>query len=90
MPNLNAAKKDLRQTKKRTERNAIVHAQIRDYIRQSRKAAEKKDVVKTEENVNLAIKTLDKALKKGLLKKNTVARRKSILMRRLNAVKSAK
>ena len=108
MPNLQAAKKDLRQTKKRTARNKIKHAEIRDYMRQSRKAAEKKDIVKTEDSsdtnpqngdivlsiidgskttLEIAIKALDKALQKGLLKKNTVARRKSILVRRLNAVK---
>ena len=90
MANLKAAKKDLRQTKKRTERNNIIRDKIRDYMRQSRKAAEKKDVAKTEEYVNLAIKALDKALKTGLFKKNTVARRKSKLMRRLNDVKASK
>ena len=64
MPNLEAAKKDLRQTKKRTVRNSLIKTNIKDYIRQSRKAAEKKDLVKTEEYVNLAIKALDKALRK--------------------------
>jgi len=90
MPNLEAAKKDLRQTKKRTVRNSLIKTNIKDYIRQSRKAAEKKDLVKTEEYVNLAIKALDKALKNNIYKKNTVSRRKSILMRRLNSVKTSK
>ena len=90
MPNLKAAKKDLRQTKKRTERNSLIKAKVRDLIRQSRKAAEKNDQAKTEEYVNLAIKALDKALKNNIYKPNTVSRRKSILMRRLNAVKSSK
>lgn len=90
MPNLKAAKKDLRQTKKRTERNSLIKAKVRDLIRQSRKAAEKNDQAKTEEYVNLAIKALDKALKNNIYKSNTVSRRKSILMRRLNTVKSSK
>jgi small subunit ribosomal protein S20 len=90
MPNLKAAKKDLRQTKKRTERNSLIKSKVRDFIRQSRKAAEKNDLVKTEEYVNLAIKALDKALKNNIYKQNTVSRRKSILMRRLNSVKSSK
>ena len=90
MPNLKAAKKDLRQTKKRTERNSLIKAKVRDLIHQSRKSAEKKDQAKTEEYVNLAIKALDKALKNNIYKSNTVSRRKSILMRRLNIVKGSK
>lgn len=89
MPNLRAAKKDLRQSKKRQQRNELTYTKLRDLMRQTRKAAEAKDVKKTEELVKIAIKTLDKALKKGFMKKNTVSRRKSILARRLNEAKKA-
>jgi len=89
MPNLKAAKKDLRQSGKRQERNEQTYTKLRDLMRQTRKSAEVKDVKKTEELVKTAIKTLDKAVKKGFMKKNTVSRRKSILARRLNETKKA-
>lgn len=89
MPNLRAAKKDLRQSKKRQERNELTYTKLRDLMRQTRKSADVKDVKKTEELVKTAIKTLDKAVKKGFMKKNTVSRRKSILARRLNETKKA-
>jgi small subunit ribosomal protein S20 len=89
MPNLKAAKKDLRQSKKRQERNELTYTKLRDLMRQTRKSADAKDVKKTEELVKSAIKTLDKAVKKGFMKKNTVSRRKSILARRLNETKKA-
>jgi len=40
----------------------------------------KEDIVKT-------IKALDKAVKKGILKKNTAGRRKSLLMKKINVLK---
>ncbi len=86
MPNIKAAAKALRQTKKRTARNRQVKAQVEIALRQARKAI----IAKSAEAAKLAaqsIKVLDKAAKKGVLKPNTAARLKSRLMKSLHKLK---
>jgi small subunit ribosomal protein S20 len=77
MPNTSSAKKALRQTKKRTQLNI----EIKDTYKKAIKVANK--VIDTgkdaKEEIRLAQKTLDKAAKKGVIKKNTAARKLSRL-----------
>lgn len=83
--------KALRQAKRRTLRNAKVKAGI-DYLRKSvRKAMEAKDAKKAQEFAKDAIKAIDKAVQKSVLKRNTGARLKSRMTKAVNAlVKAAK
>lgn len=63
MPNLDNAKKALRQSKKRQVLNIKRKKTIKDTWKSS--------------NLSLIYKALDKAAKKGIIKKNKVARKKS-------------
>ncbi len=79
MPNKQAAIKALRQTKRRTGRNQVVRTKLEAAVRLTRgaTAAGTKD---TAEKVKAAIKLLDRAAQKGVLKANTAARGKSRLV----------
>jgi len=80
--------KDIRKTKKRLARNKYVKSTVEALINKSRKAIGTK-TEDAEKLVKEAIKKLDKAAQKGILKKNTVSRKKSRLMLRLNALKKS-
>lgn len=84
MPNKKAASKALRQTHKNRARNLRVERDVRSAIKTSREAiiAGKEDRQKL---VAEAIKKLDRAVAKGIIKKNTAARKKSRLAKRLRA-----
>ncbi|NCO05327.1 MAG: 30S ribosomal protein S20 [Candidatus Magasanikbacteria bacterium] len=83
MPILNNAKKALRQSKKRAAENKIVKDAYKQALKAVRKALEagEKDLT---EKIQFAQKKLDKAAKKGVLKKNTASRKLSRLMKRVN------
>lgn len=85
MPNKESAKKALRQTAKRTQRNKIAKAEIRSMRVAFRKALEAKDNAKAGDLAKTIGKKLDKAQARGILKKGTVARYKSRLMTKLNS-----
>lgn len=86
MPNIASAKKRVRQTIKRTRRNNLVKSQIKYYVKKFTEALKLDD----KENINTsfknAVKAIDKAVSKGVIHKNTAARRKSALYRKLAEV----
>lgn len=89
MPIKQAAMKALRQSKKRALRNRKVKEGI-EYLRRSvRKSLESKDVKNAQALAKSAIKAIDKAVQNKVLKKNTGARIKSRLAKRLNAAAAA-
>ena len=73
MPTKQAAFKALRQTKKHAERNTLAKLQLRDARRAVRKALASKEAKKAEESVKKAIKLLDKAYSRGIMKLNAIA-----------------
>ena len=83
MPQLKNAVKALRQSKKRYIRNEGVRANIQFLLKQSKNLSANKDA-KTQESLKRAIKAIDKAAQKGILKKNTAARKKSRLIKFIN------
>ena len=86
MPITKSAKKALRQSKKRARRNKIVKAEIKTLVKKSRKFITLQEIEKAQELVRAAVKKIDKAAQKGILKKNTAARKKSRLMKKLNLI----
>jgi len=86
MPIKKAAIKDLRQNKKRAKRNQKTKSDITALIRKVRKTIEKKDSAKAAEWLKQAIKQIDRAAQKGILKKNTAARKKSRLSKAVKAL----
>ncbi|MEK7072434.1 MAG: 30S ribosomal protein S20 [Patescibacteria group bacterium] len=83
MPIKKAAMKALRQNKTRALRNLKVKRNIKDLVKQSIKLIDSKENTAAEK-VKAAIKSIDKAIQNKVLKKNTGARKKSRLMKKLN------
>lgn len=81
MANHKSAEKRIRQTIKRTERNRYYRTRIKNIIKAVRESVAANDVSKAQEALKIANKELHKFVSKGIIKKNTAARRVS----RLNA-----
>lgn len=85
MPNIKSAKKELRKGKTRKSYNKRIEDNIKLLVKKSKKAIEAKDE-KAKELVAQALKAMDKAAQKGVIKKNTRDRKKSRLHATLNKV----
>jgi small subunit ribosomal protein S20 len=79
MANHKSALKRVRQTKKRTERNRFYRTRIKNLTRAVREAVEAGDKAKAEEAFKLVNKNFHAYVNKGILKKNTAARKVSRL-----------
>ena len=84
MPNIKAAKKRVKVIAAKTARNKATKSALRTAIKKANvavdgNAADKQDAVK------VAIKKIDQAAAKGLIHKNNAARKKSALVKKLNA-----
>ena len=86
MPIKDSAKKAVRQTIKHTRRNLIANAEIHSLRVKYRKLVIDKQAKESAELARMLSKKLDKAVARGIMKKNTVARLKSRLMKKLNAL----
>ena len=84
MPILKASKKAVRKDEKRRKRNELYRASLKKAMDFA-----KKDNY-SEEKVKEAVKIIDKLQSKGILHKNTAARRKSTLMAKLHATQKEK
>lgn len=87
MPIKKSAKKALRQNLKRKEKNHRVLLLIKDLRKKTRKSIVSENLAQAEEFIKKAVKTLDKAAKNKIIKKNAASRKKSRLMKRLNLLK---
>lgn len=83
MPNKASAKKELRKAKKRQSRNKKIERNLKDLIKNSRRAIAAKSAG-AKELVLKTLKDLDKAAKQGIIKKNARDRKKSRLHKKLN------
>jgi small subunit ribosomal protein S20 len=90
LANIKSQIKRNRQNEKRRVRNRVYVGSARTYIKKARQAIDSAKTGGNEEDAReatlKAISALDKAAEKGILHKNNVARRKSRLMKRLNAL----
>lgn len=81
MANTKSAKKRMRQNEKRRVRNRMVRSQVRTAVKIARTAVTGGGEARAA--VLEAIRALDKAVTKGIVHRNTAARKKSALARRL-------
>ncbi|NLM11343.1 MAG: 30S ribosomal protein S20 [Clostridiaceae bacterium] len=88
MANTKSAIKREKIRKLRTMRNKAKRSELRTYIRRYNEALAANSDNK-EELLKLAIKKLDKAASKNIIHKNKASRKKSQLMKALNAVQAA-
>jgi small subunit ribosomal protein S20 len=87
MPNNKAAEKRMRQEQRRRAFNRSTKSIVKNNLTKARQAIATSAITEVEatEAVRKAISELDKAAKKGVIHKNNAARRKSRLMKQLNA-----
>lgn len=87
MPNMKNAKKAVKVIEKRNISNNDYKASMRTAIKNVEKAVVAKDKEQAESALKIAIKRIDKATAKGVTAKNTSARNKSRLTKKVNEMK---
>jgi small subunit ribosomal protein S20 len=87
MPTTKSAKKRLRQSENRRERNRAVKSALRSMIRKVRESVTAKNVAQAEEQMRVAAKKLDQAASKNIIHRNKAARLKSRLQRTIKTAK---
>ena len=80
MANNKSQEKRNKTNEKARLRNKAIKSELKTYVKKANNAEENKA-----EAVRVAIKKIDQAAAKGILHKNTAARKKSALARSLNA-----
>ncbi|MCR4881415.1 MAG: 30S ribosomal protein S20 [bacterium] len=83
MPNIKSAKKRVLVAERNHAKNVAVKSRIKTAIRRVLEAL-KDNTEKVQELLNNAYKTIDKSVSKGVLHKNTAARKKSRLTKFVN------
>jgi small subunit ribosomal protein S20 len=78
--------KRLRQNQKRRSRNMSASSRMKTFIKYVMTAIEAKDQEKLKAVLPVALSEIDRAAKKGILHKNSAARRKSMLQHRAAAI----
>lgn len=84
MPNIKSAKKRVKVIAAKTARNKAIKTNLKTNIKKAELACAS-GAEDREAAIRLAIKRVDQAAAKGVLHKNTAARRKSALAKKLNA-----
>ena len=82
MPNIKSAKKRVKVIAVKTARNKANRSALKTEIKKANVAIETGE--NTQEAVRAAQKKIDQAVAKGLLHKNTAARKKSALAKKVN------
>ncbi|NPA27854.1 MAG: 30S ribosomal protein S20 [Epsilonproteobacteria bacterium] len=89
MANTKSAKKRIRQTIKRTQRNRYYRTRLKNIVKAVRLAVEAGDLQKAEEALKIANKKIHHFVSKGFLKKQTASRKVSRLHKLVNSLKNA-
>ena len=87
MPNIKSAKKRVITNAKKKENNILTRSSMKTAIKKSEKAIKAGDKKVADENLKVALKRIDKAQAKGLIKANAAARQKSRLAKQTNSIK---
>ncbi len=86
MPNIKSAKKRVKVIETKTLRNKMIKSALKTYIKKFDVTAQAGDKASAEVAFKLAVKKIDQAVCKGVIKKNTASRKKSQLAQKLNSV----
>lgn len=84
MPNIKSAKKRLRQSIKRTERNRAIKSTLKTELKDAKAAIGSNDKAKALAAVKSASSRLDSTASKRVIHKNAARRKKSRLMKAVN------
>lgn len=85
MANTRSAIKRIKQSEKRRQRGRASRSSIRSSVKTARVALAAKSPA-SKATVTEAIRTLDQAVSRGVMHRNTAARKKSALARQLNTL----
>ena len=85
-----SAKKRVRQNLKARARNRARKDSIKAPVKEFTAAITAGDWTKAEESLKTAVRKMDRVATKGTIHKNTAARKRSRLTKRLNAARAAK
>ena len=83
MANIKSAKKSIKQDAKRTEANKAVRSRIKNDMKKIEVAVKEANVEKANTELKNFISDIDSACSKGIVKKNTCAREKSRLNKKV-------
>lgn len=86
LPNIKSAKKRVLVIKKKTLQNQMVKSALKTAIKKFEVAVEGGDKTTAAAELSFVTKKIDQAVAKGILHKNTAARKKSQLAHKLNAM----
>ena len=89
MPNIKSAEKRVELARKRTARNAAIKSATRTAVKKLETALGQHNSAAAADNFQKAARALDKAVSKGVLHKNTAARKKSRLAKKANSLAQA-
>ncbi|MFQ5945430.1 MAG: 30S ribosomal protein S20 [Anaerolineae bacterium] len=83
MANTASAKKRIRSSERKRIRNQLHRSRARTQLRRAKQLIAEGELVAAQEAVQSALGSLDRAVARGVIHKNSAARRKARLMRRL-------
>jgi len=86
MPNIKSAIKRVSVIEKKTLQNNMIKSAYRTAIKTFETAVQEGDKAKSEEKFKIAVRKIDQACSKGIIKKNTASRKKSNLAKKLNTI----
>ena len=86
MPNIKSAKKRVKVIEKKTLRNNMIKSAYRTAVKKFEQAVASGNVEEATTLFSAATKKIDQACTKGVIVKNTAARKKSNLAKKLNAM----
>ena len=87
MPITKSTKKRLRQNPKRKGANDKRTLEMKKLLKEALMSLSKNNKAEVEKKLPAIYKAIDKAAKRGVIKKNTAARKKSNIAKKLNASK---
>ena len=87
MPNKQASIKDLRKSTKRAKHNLRIKTHVKHLVKKSAEVVAEEKFTEAKELIRIMQQAVDKAAKRGVIDKNKASRKKSQLMKKLNAIK---
>ena len=88
MPNIKSAVKRVKVIEKKTLRNNMIKSAYKTAVKKFESALESGNIEEATKLFSEATKKIDQACTKGVIVKNTAARKKSNLAKKLNAAKA--
>lgn len=88
MPNIKSAIKRVSVIEKKTLRNNMIKSGYKSAVKKFEQAVEAGNVEESKKLFSQATRKIDQACSKGVIVKNTAARKKSNLAKKLNAVQA--